>query len=220
MPTDYIAPFALWIVVRHHYGRDGSVFLEPAWAGDGEQGGLAVFVSRLDAYVYATLRNACHADDDSDNWQCLPLQMFDLGTYVGDMGGTLDCALTFGFACNEKGALVITQDAPRLCYLEVSFDLPDRVANATFSFSEWAFDDIRAAWAQLGAHACEQSIGCTQTLDGVTFAWMLDVALKSVSLTRDEARDDYWTVYDSGAARWIFARASVDVLEQDTPTLH
>ena len=64
MSTDYIAPFALWIVVRRIQRRDGSCGVEPAWVGRGKHGGLAIFVSRLHAYVYAALRNIHRAHDD------------------------------------------------------------------------------------------------------------------------------------------------------------
>jgi hypothetical protein len=226
MQTDYIAPLALWVVVSCHPRGDGSLALEPVWAGSGEQGGLAIFVSRLHASVYAALRNACDKDDEDDEdgeantWLCIPLQVFDLNAYTSEAGGTLDCAMVFGFACDAEGALIVADGAPRVRYFSASFELSGRTDDVTFSFGNWVFDAARTQWEEIGAHAYEESISRTEAMDDRTFARAVHVALQAATLTRDEAESPCWTVYDARTARWIATPAYAVDSPRGTYTLH
>ncbi|WP_233866258.1 hypothetical protein [Paraburkholderia adhaesiva] len=220
MPTDYIAPFALWIVVRRVHRRDGSYFAEPACAGWGGNGGLAVFVSRLHACVYATLRNVHRAQDDTDDWRCIPLQAFDLHSDIRDVNGELNCAMTFAFACDSTGALTVANGAPGLCYIEATFDLPDLGPEPVFNFSQWAFDIMRELWERVGAHGYPESIDRTAVMDDMTFACALSVALEVASLTRAEPDGDHWTVYDAETVRWISTPARSSGALQTMRTIH
>lgn len=220
MPTDYIAPFALWIVVRRVRQRDGSTRMEPAWVGRGKHGGLAIFVSRLHAYVYATLRNIHCANDDADDWRCIPLQTFDLQEHLHDAHGVLNCAMTFAFACDSTGALIISNGAPSLCFVEVTFDLPTLDADMVFNFSQGAFDVMRELWARAGAYGYPESIDRTAVMDDLMFAYALGVALDGASLTRAEPDGDHWTVYDAETVRWISTPARSSVALQTMLTIH
>jgi len=220
MQTDYTAPLALWIVACLHPCRDGSISIEPVWVGSDEHGGLAIFVSRLHAGIYAALRNACHTDDDTNSWFCLPLQLFDLHAYAVEMDTTLNCALTFGFGCDAEGALIIENGAPRLRYFNAAFKLPDRIAEVTFSFGGWVFDAIRMQWDEIGAHAHVESIASIEAMDDGAFARALYIALQAATLTRDEGESDCWTVYEAGTASWIVAPAYGMASLQNSRTLH
>jgi hypothetical protein len=220
MQTDYTAPLALWVVACLHSCGDGSIAIEPVWVGSGEQGGLAIFVSRLHASVYAALRNASEVDDHRTNWLCIPLQVFDLHAYALETGGTLDCAVTFGFACDDEGALIVEDGAPRVRYFNAGFKLPDRAEDVTFSFDQWVFDAMRMQWEEIGAHAFEESIACTEAMDDSAFARALHSALRAATLTRDECESNGWTVYEARTARWIAAPACTFASPQGTRTLH
>lgn len=220
MPTDYIAPFALWIVVRCHSHHGGSLFVEPACIGSGEDCCVAIFVSRLDAYIDATLRNARLEGDDPNRWHCLPLRAFDLRAYAREQGGSVDCAMAFGFACDSEGALVVSCGAPCPCYVELSFDLPEHGADVTFDFSQWAFGAIHEQWEEIGAHAHGQTIARTEAMPDDAFAWLLDIALSAANVTSGQSQIDRWTVFDAVSMRWICASASSDAMLQTMPTLH
>jgi hypothetical protein len=230
MPTDYTAPLTLWVVLRRHHRPDGSGLFEPAWVGTGKHSGVALFVSRMHAQIYATLRNAYGYDGGPNSWQCMPLQLFDLYALVRELNGTVDCAVAFGLACDDEGALIITGGAPCLRYFELTFDLPDRCAagrevEASFGFGEWVFEDMRAQWAQIGAHTYEQSIRRMEAMDNVTFLRTLDTALQTAkpnmaTLKRHQAGDGNWMVYDTEAMRWIVAQTTADAWLQAAPTLH
>jgi len=220
MSTDYIAPFALWIVVRRIQRRDGSCGVEPAWVGRGKHGGLAIFVSRLHAYVYAALRNIHRAHDDADDWRCIPLHAFDLQGHGLDTHGPLNCAMTFAFACDSTGALIITKGAPCLCFVEVTFDLPNLDADMVFNFSQGVFEVMREQWARVGAYGYPESIDRTAAMDDLTFAYALGVALDVASLTRTEPDGDHWTVYDAETVRWISTPARSSVAPRTMLTIH
>jgi hypothetical protein len=223
MTTDYIAPLALWLVVRRHFRGDGSRWVEPAWVGNGVHSGPAVFVSRLHAHLYAALRNLYHEDDDTDNWQCIPLQSFDLLGRVRESNGVLNCEMTFGFACDARGALIIANGAPRLHYVELTVDLagclkePDQ---PVFNFSQWAFDFMREQWEEIGARRYEASIERVEVMDDATFARTLDTALRAAALTRNEDGRERWTVYEAGVRRWIASPSLPHAELQTTLTLH
>jgi hypothetical protein len=223
MPTDYIAPLALWIVARRVYLGDGSYFVEPAWIECGRHGGMAVFVSRLHAAIYATLRNIdCPPDAPGcvDDWQCIALQQFDLHEHILEMDGALNCAVSFGFACDGAGALSLSQGAPRLCFVELPFALPWPGAEAVFSFSRGAFAAIGEQWDRIGAYGYVQSLERTAALDDRAFMSALGVALEAVSLTHAEPDGDYWTVYDADPARWISSCAPPWISRGALHTIH
>jgi hypothetical protein len=220
MTTDYIAPFSLWVVVRNVRRRDGSCRVEPAWVGRGKRGGLAIFVSRLHAYVYATLRNIHRANDDADDWRCIPLQTFDLQEHIHDLRGTLNCAMTFAFACDCTGALIITNGAPCLCFIEITFDLPKLDADMVFNFRQGVFDVMREQWARVGAHGYPESIDRIEVMDDLTFAYALGVALDVASLTRAQPDGDHWTVYDADTVCWISTPVRSSAASRTMLTIH
>lgn len=220
MTTDYIFPLPLWLAVRRHDRPDGTCLVEPAWVGSGEHSGLAVFVSRLHAQLYATLRNAFRAPDDFGNWQCMPLRAFELSGHIRDTNGTLNCEMAFGFACDSDGALIVANGAPRLRYAELTFDLPEDSGAVIFNFSQRAFDAMRDQWASIGAHEYERSIDRTEVMDNATFLKVLDVALWSVVLTSDQPEGDHWTVYDADAGRWVSSAELWHAGLQAVHTLH
>lgn len=217
MSTDYISPLSLWVVVRRHYCRDGTRFVEPAWVGSGEHTGPAVFVSRLHAHIYAALRNRYHTRDDTNNWQCIPLSAFDLRGHVRDLGGELNCEMTFGFATDAAGALILVSGAPRLRFVELSFGIDAAFDDVTFNFNQWVFDFMRAEWTSIGAPAFEASLDCVESMDDITFARTLDAALASATLCHVEPYREYWTAYDASTASWIDATVCMHACP---PTLH
>ncbi|WP_322011580.1 hypothetical protein [Paraburkholderia sp. J12] len=230
MPTDYTAPLTLWVVLRRRRRHDGAALHEPAWVGDGEQASIALFVSRLHAQIYATLRNTYGHDGGPDSWHCVPLQSFDLYAVLRELDGTVDCAVTFGLACDDRGALIIAAGAPCVRYFEVTFDLPDRCprgvnVEASFGFGEWVFEDMRAQWAQIGAHTYEQSIRRMESMDDITFLRTIDAALRTATpgraiFRRNRAGDGNWMVYDTEAMRWIVAQTTIDAWLPTATTLH
>ncbi len=203
MPTDYIAPFALWIVIRHMRLADGSHHTEPAWVRSEDHRDLVVFVSRLHAYLYATLRNIDHTRGESDGWQCIPLSAFDLCGCIREADGPLKCAMAFSFECDATGALIIANGAPRLRFVELTFNVPNPVEGAVFNFSQGAFDVMREQWEHIGAYDYPQSVERIDAMDDVTFAHALGVALQAALVTRAEYASDHWTVYDADAGYWI-----------------
>ncbi|MFP6561368.1 hypothetical protein WJ542_24135 [Paraburkholderia sp. B3] len=220
MPTDYTASFALWVVVRSHCRPDGSRIVEPAWTGDGEQSGVAIFVSRLDAHIYATLRNVRLPGDAPDNWHCIPLQAFDLHAYARDQNGSVNCAMAFGFVCDAEGALVISRGAPCPSYFELTFDPPEGIAEVVFHFSQAAFEGMCALWREVGAHAQPQSINRAEVMSDGAFAWLLDIALSVATETGAEAEADHWTVFEPLSMRWLRAPTEAYVMQEAKPTLH
>jgi hypothetical protein len=220
MPTDYTASFALWVVVRSHSRPDGSLVVEPAWAGDGEQSGVAIFVSRLDAHLYATLCNLRLAADEPDNWYCLPLQAFDLHAYARERNGSVNCAMSFGFICNAQGALLMSRGAPCPTYFELTFDPPEGIEEVVFHFSQAAFEAMCALWKVIGAPAQPQSINRAEAMNDDAFAWLLDIALSVSTGTCAEDEADHWTVFEPVSMRWLRAPVEPYVMRETRPTLH
>ncbi|WP_027796882.1 hypothetical protein [Paraburkholderia acidipaludis] len=220
MPTDYTASFTLWVVVRSQSRPDGSRFVEPAWTGDGERSGVAIFVSRLDAHIYATLRNGWLAGDGADKWHCLSLQAFDLHAYARDQNDSVNCAAVFGFACDAEGALVMSRGAPCPSYFELTFDLPEDIADVVFHFNQAVFEAMCVLWQEIGARAQPQSINRTEAMSDGAFAWLLDIALSVATETGAVAKADHWTVFEPLSMRWLRAPTEVDAMQGAKPTLH
>jgi len=223
MLTDYTAPFALWIVVRPVYLCDGFCVVEPAWAKGGGQGGLAVFVSRLHASIYATLRNTVRFPDvpgRTEKWRCIALHTFDLRSYMLNKDGRLNCAVSFGFTCDGAGALSCVNGVPRLRFIELMCEMPEAGQDVVFSFSRWVFAFMHDQWERLGAYGYAQSIDRMAVMDDRTFAGALAVAMQAVSVTHKAPEGDYWTMYDADAAHWISTPAQSLAGIWATPTIH
>ncbi|PLZ04154.1 hypothetical protein CY652_00235 [Burkholderia sp. WAC0059] len=204
--TDYIAPFALWLVVRRHYCRDGTLFVEPAWVGGGMHLGPAIFVSRIHAEVYATLRNEHHARGDTNNWHCTPLQAFDLREHVREMDGRLNCQMVFGFCMDVAGALIVANGAPLLRYVELPFEVANDVERAKFNFNQRVFDFMRLQWADIGAAGFESTLDCVDSMEGVALGRLVRAALADVALTHDDHGHSlvgHWAVYLPDLAQWV-----------------
>lgn len=203
--TTYLAPFSLWLCVRRHYCRDGTLFVEPAWIGSGEHMGPALFVSRLHAHIYAALRNRYHPDDDDSNWLCTPLHAFGLREHIRDMGGTVNCEMVFGFATDADGALILVDGTPCMRFHELGFELGEHVTETSFSFDQWVFEFMRAEWASIGAWSYEATFDRIDGLDDIALARMLDAALAKTAWKHGMDDSSHWAVYDPGAGRWIGA---------------
>jgi len=221
--TDYLSPFTLWLCVRGPQRADGTSSVELAWPDDDPEGGPLMFVSRLHAELYATLRNREHDREDSEDgeaadiWQCVPLQSFPLREYIRTLGGTINCELAYGFMSDETGALVIADGAPRARFLELSFDVGDEIDDPMFGFNLWAFEFMRDEWASIGAAQVFKTFDRIDEMAHAPFARVLDAALARTTITHDEPEVDHWSVYDPSAGRWIGALANVRL---DSLTLH
>ncbi|HEY1609059.1 MAG TPA: hypothetical protein VGG24_07315 [Paraburkholderia sp.] len=204
--TDYLAQFSLWVCVRRHYCRDGTLFVEPAWTGRGAHMGPVIFVSRLHAHLYAALRNRHPARGDTNHWQCVPLQAFGLREHIREQGGRLNCEMAFGFVADEAGALVIADGALQARVVELSFDVDDGIGDSTFSFNQWAFEYMHVEWLGIGASSLHVTFDRIDAMGDAALARMLDIALSRTRLTSDAPDVEHWAVYDPRASRWITAQ--------------
>lgn len=205
--TDYLAPFSLWVCARRHPRGAGMPFVEPARAGANP--GPLIFVSRLHAHVYAAFSNREPDRDDLNPWGCLPLQAFGLREYGRALGGKLDCELAYGFVADETGALVVADGAPRVRFVELSFEMSDELGEPTFSFNQYAFEFMRMEWIDIGAPSLLTTFDRIDAMRDAAFAQTLDAALSRATLTRHGSDIEHWAVYDPDAGRWIAAPASV-----------
>lgn len=219
--TDYLAPFSLWLCVRHHDRDDGKPLVELAWPDHDPESGPLMFVSRLHAHLYAALRNREYGGGGSDSrageWQCMPLQSFGLREYIRTMGGSINCELTYGFMADETGALVVADGAPRARYLELSFDVGDEIDDPMFGFNQWAFEFMREEWASIGAPTLLGTFDRIDAMGDAALAELLDTALSQTTLTRYAPEVEHWAVYDPRAGCWIGAAADVQL---QMTTLH
>jgi hypothetical protein len=201
--TEYIAPFPLWLVVRKRFLGNGSIFIEPAWVGCSDHKGPIIFASRMHAEIYAKMRNTYHADDDSNNWKCIPLHEFDLLEHARVLDGKVNCMMAFGFSMNDEQSLIVASGAPRLRLVPLPFTVPADTDQITFSFNEWVFEFMREEWAAIGATDFEAELETVDDMDATTFRHAAQIAIASANVTCDSKDSSEWGVYCAASERWL-----------------
>jgi hypothetical protein len=183
--TDYIAPVSLWLVVRKRFFANRGVFIEPAWTGTTAQSGPVIFVFRMLAEIYASLRNKHHAADDSDGWKVIPLSGFDLLAHAHGITGPLNCMMAFGFSMSDSESVIVAIGAPRVRYVPLSFTVSKDTQATTFHFSQWAFDFFHEEWATLGLTDFENDLETADNMDKTTFDRAAKVAVASLKVCKN-----------------------------------
>jgi hypothetical protein len=201
--TEYIALVSLWLVVRKKFQQKG-LFIEPAWAGDAELSGPAIFVSRILAEVYAHLRNKYYDKDDSNNWKVIPLHDFNLLEHAHGIDGPMNCMMTFGFAM-EDAESVICIHCPRLRMVPLPFTIRREIEALTFSFNQCAFDFMQEEWASIGLPEFEKELESTDEMDAATFDPWLQVAMASLKVCRAPVvgSEGPWAVFSMQRGMWM-----------------
>jgi hypothetical protein len=210
--TQYIAPVSLWLVVRKRFTSTG-LFVEPAWVGDGTQNGPAIFTSHILAVVYAHMRNKYHGNDDSNNWQVMPLQEFDLLAHVRECDGTLWCMMTFGAVLEDENSLIVKTGAPRIRYVPLKFAPPTGAEEITLSFNQWVFDFIRDEFRSIGLPDYEKQLEVVDEMDDATLALTCKYAIERINVCRNpsEREENLWGVYSPDAGMWVCGEETISV---------
>lgn len=201
--TEYISPVSLWLVVRKVFHHKG-LFVEPAWAGDAELSGPAIFVSRMLAEVYAQLRNTYYAKDDSNNWKVIPLHEFNLLEHAHGIDGPMNCMMTFGFGM-EDAESVICIHCPRLRMVPLPFTIPREIEGITFSFNQGTFDFMREEWASIGLPEFEKELESTDEMDAATFDRWFQTATARLKVCRAPVmgHEGPWAVFSMLRDMWV-----------------
>jgi hypothetical protein len=117
------------------------------WLQGGDERGLAIFVSALDAEIYRRFAVA----NGSSGWRRLPLSRFDLLDHVKARDGHLSCQVVLGSGASTSHELETRNGLPRPIRvsvpIEVELGTPPPI---TFQFNPWIFEFIREQWALVG----------------------------------------------------------------------
>lgn len=210
--TDYIAPVSLWLVVRKRFFASSGIFIEPAWTGTPAQSGPVIFVSRMLAEVFASLRNKHHAADDSDGWKVIPLSGFDLLAHARGVTGPLHCMMTFGLSMFDSESVIVAIGAPCVRYVPLSFTVSEEDQSTTFHFSQWAFDFFNEEWASLGLADFENDLEAADNMDKTTFDRAAKVAVASLKVHKNPKAETsgVWGVYATQSDKWVIGEVRKD----------
>src|ERR1700754_4999320 len=172
---------SLWLVVQKRYGRT-SILIEPVTVGSEHARGPAIFLSRIVANVYATLRNRYDVKDDSGYWQVMPLEEFDLLKHIRDCNGALWCMMTHGVAVDGTSSIIVAEGVPRIRYVPLRFRPPTDTDEMTFLFNESVFDFIRTELNSIGLSNYEEQLEALDELDDEAFADTMMDAIEQVKV--------------------------------------
>lgn len=150
----YYTVLPLWAVARKSIRHNGMPWLEPQWSGGGEQSGLCLYVSRLDATITATLLNE---NEEGEHWSVYPFIDMNITEMMIDLAQThnknkFNIMLCFGFAIDDFRRLIKAHSVFRLVQFCSTFNISDTIRYpenpAILKFSGNDFDNINKYWAQ------------------------------------------------------------------------
>ena len=109
----------------------------------------------------------------------------------------------------QPNSLLVADGAPRVRFLELSFEVDDDIDDPLFGFNQWAFEFMREEWSGIGASSLQATFDwIDESADGA-LAHLVDTALSRATLTRHGSDSEHWSVYEPCAGRWIGAQADV-----------
>jgi hypothetical protein len=204
--TRYISDFELTTLIRPGPKGAGDDHWEPLWMKGRNDGGLAIFVSALDAEIYRQAEIAAGGDR---NWRRIPLAHVDL-LQVAAQGGTLVCQMIFGFSAALPGSLATRAGSPRTRLVPMAFDVSlNPPSSATFNFEGWVFDYIREQWATVGAGQHADRIESINRESDAYLVNTADSALNRIARVEAPGRPHAWCVYSPDAGSWLFGHDQV-----------
>lgn len=200
-PTDYLADFELTTLVRPIILANGAGWREPMWFQGGDERGLAIFVSALDAEIYRRFAIA----NGSSGWLRLPLSRFDLLDHVKALGGRLSCQVVFGFGASTSRELDTRDGLPRPLLVSVPFEVElDTPPPVTFQFNAWIFDFIREQWALVGPEGYAAQVESMNVANDAQLLAAAESAQQGVRARSAAGEEHDWCLYAPEAGTWHF----------------
>jgi hypothetical protein len=200
--TAYFADFELTTLVRTVSTANGRNGREPLWFQGGNEQGLAIFASALDAEIYRQFAIL----NGSSGWERIPLARFALAELINAAGGRLSCQLTFGFSATVSGELDTRGEGlPRPLLVPVLFEVQSETSTAiTFQFQSWIFEFIRKQWAVIGPENYAAQVESMNTASDAELAALAKYATKGVSSRKTSAEAHDWCLYAPEGRAWHF----------------
>lgn len=200
-PTTYLADFELTTLVRTVGISNGITGKEPLWFQGGNEKGLTIFASPLDAEIYRQFA----VSSESIGWKRASLAQFDLLEHIKAAGGHLSCQLTCGFSATMSGELHTQEGLVRPLLVPVSFDAPPETpAPVTFRFQNWISEFIRQQWAVIGPSNYAAQVECVNAAPDAELVELAKYAKEHInsSDTKPEIHD--WCLFDPESQSWHF----------------
>lgn len=161
----YINKCSLWVIARLvdivNEKREVKKWMEPMWMKDHNQGGIAIYVSRIDAEIVVH-----HLQKGNEKWKVYPLHDFNITEMM------LDCKritnqnrynfiFSIGFWINNQGALINNKYVLSQALMAEGFIVDSRYEEnekVIIKFSEEILKFIHQCWNKKGESLSEYEV--------------------------------------------------------------
>ena len=206
----YIAPLTLFVVAKHSVRENGIHWLEPIWkAGpSGEDNGLSLFTSKLDAYIYAITLN----EYDKGGWAAYSFSDISVTEMMIDVATIQDkysIHINFGFAVDNEGKVLCPNEALITKGFVMSFP-HEKGSSAlnpiTLKFSKELFKEINEYWVLHYRDYCKD-LNTQNEISNSDMHSFASIAISKMVITTENGLSDFDRVsrFSINKNEWIIS---------------
>lgn len=203
--TPYISAFKLTVLASRSDRDSTLAHLGALEIGGAGEGGLALFVSPLDAEMYR--QRHARVCSSGDHLRLCPLDQFDLHAYARDRRGKLGYSFVFGFGASPSQRIVLDPGGdlsawitPGGCQVPPGIEEP-----VTFHFAPASTEFIESEWRRIGGREHADSLPALAEWSDDQLHEKAAAALADIGTTpRGDRSCAHWAFYDASANHWRF----------------